>query len=415
MSARCFTFWRTTLAVCVCAATAHALRADDYPSGRYQPGTLSAHFQTRPADSPFAALQSSCQVGGHSCAPNGSCAPSSPYPAPSDSELPPEPMPSTPEPAPQPAPQFNFTSAPSGLVPSARTVAASGGYIDPAIVETQIRFRYDAAWGFNASDRAEYYYSTWTVFGGQTPVREMGPNDNVDAQYLKLYYEQVIFEDFSLFIEAPVIFNNPSGDPGPGPNTYGFGDINAGFKWALLETDNSILTFQLRNYIALGDAPKWLTAGHASIEPGLLYLNSPTDRWTIEAELKDWIPLQGAVNPQNGRDYAGNVLNYGLGASYAVVDNCNLRVSPVAEFVGWSVLSGQKFDYGFNPNGGRIGPVDAGGDTIVNGKFGVRIGWGETQGFPTRRRDSIYIGYGRALTSERWYQDIFRFEYRMFF
>jgi hypothetical protein len=397
--------------VCVCATAGDALLADDYQqTGGYRPGALSAHFQARP-DSPFAAVQTGYQVGGYPCAPNNSCAPSTPYTDPGMTDMPPEPMPAAP--APPEASPFNFTSAPGGLVPSARTVAANGGYIDPAIVETQLRFRYDAAYGFNAADRAEYYYSTWTVFGGKTPPADMGPNDNVDAQFFRLYYEQLILDDVSLFIEAPIILNNPSGTPGPGPNTSGFGDLNAGFKWALWETDDTILTFQLKNYIAVGDPDKWLTAGHASIEPGLLFLTQPAERWTIEAELKDWIPIQGGVNPQNGEDFAGNVLNYGIGAAYAVVDNCDMRVSPVAEFVGWSVLDGQKTIY--NSRGGLIGPVDAGGDTIVNGKFGVRVGFGQKQGFPQQRRDSIYIGYGRALTGQRWYQDIFRFEYRMFF
>ncbi|QDU43500.1 hypothetical protein Mal52_19760 [Symmachiella dynata] len=410
MSSRCLTslrIWQLTVAVCVCATTGDALLAAGYPQVRGQrPGTLAAHFQTRP-DSPFAAVQANYQAGGYPCVPQASCAPSTPYTAP---ETPPQPLSNT---APPAAPQYNFSNAPSGLVPSARTVAANGGYIDPAIVETQLRFRYDSAYGFNRADRAEYFYSTWTVFGGKTPPRDMGPNDNIDAQFFKLYYEQLVMDDLSLFIEAPIILNNPSGVPGPGPNTSGFGDLNAGFKWALYETDTTILTFQLKNYIAVGDPDKWLTAGHASIEPGLLFLTQPADRWTIEAELKDWIPIQGGVNPRNGRDFAGNVLSYGIGAAYAVVDNSSLSVAPVAEFVGWSVLDGQKTDYA--SSGRLIGPVDASGDTIVNGKFGVRIGFGKDTCDPTKQRDSIYIGYGRALTGERWYQDILRAEYRMFF
>ena len=62
------------------------------------------------------------------------------------------------------------------------------------------------------------------------------------------------------------------------------------------------------------------------------------------------------------------------------------------------------------PAAGGIGaagaPVDARGDTIVNGKFGVRVGSGKSD---------FYVGYGRALTGEVWYKDIIRFEFRRAF
>jgi len=419
--------WQKTLVCCICVVTAAAANGAEpaYYGGQRQ-GTFAAHYNTRPADSPFAALQTSgqcCPPYGQPCAPGSPYMPAAPIAPSPDATSPdmttpgaaPAPMP-TPDQstAPMPAqqPQFNFAAAPSGLVASARSVSATGGYIDPAIVGTQLRFRYDAAYDFNVPDRAEYYYSTWTAFGGQTPVDLMGPNNNLDFQAFKLYYEQSIFKDLSAFIQAPIIFNNPSGIPGPGPNTSGVGDLQAGFKLALYESETTLLTFQLKNYIARGARSEWLTAGHASIEPGLLFLTSPAPRWAIEGEIRDWIPIQGAVNPNNGQDYAGNVLRYGLGASYAVVDNCNYSVSPVMEFVGWSVLDGQKLE--FNSAGVPLGPSDAGGDTIVNGKFGVRVGFGQQAG-PQRRRDSVYIGYGRSLTGDRWYKDILRVEYRMFF
>ena len=71
--------------------------------------------------------------------------------------------------------------------------------------------------------------------------------------------------------------------------------------------------------------------------------------------------------------------------------------------VGWTVLNGQEF----SPvaNGGR--PYDAGGDTIVNLKAGVRADFG--------RANSVYLGYGQALTGEVWYKDVIRLEYRRSF
>ena len=74
-----------------------------------------------------------------------------------------------------------------------------------------------------------------------------------------------------------------------------------------------------------------------------------------------------------------------------------------AEIVGWSVL------------GGRVTVTEAGppltstiesaaGVAIVNAKVGARLGIGEMS--------DLYIGYGRALTDETWYDNIVRVEFR---
>jgi hypothetical protein len=43
----------------------------------------------------------------------------------------------------------------------------------------------------------------------------------------------------------------------------------------------------------------------------------------------------------------------------------------------------------------------------VNGKFGVRTYFGHGH--------DLYIGYGQALTGDRWYKEIVRVEYRFSF
>ena len=290
------------------------------------------------------------------------------------------------------------------LGPTLSLADSQVGYIDSAIVGTNIRFRFDAAYDFDEPDRAEFFYSTWTTFGGETDPATIGPNDSVDNQAFSLYYEQALGCRFSLFVQAAALLNSPSGVPGPGPNTQGFGDMIAGAKFVAWQRCNQQLTFQLKNYIPTGEANKWLTAGHYSIEPGILYFNRLNRRWTLEAELRDWIPIGGADGPAGGprEPYAGNVLRYGAGLSYNWIDNCSLTVRPVVEVVGWSVLDGQKFAFPANA------PVDADGDQIINLKIGTRIsraaGWG-----------GLYIGYGTALTDEAWYNDILRVDYRFVF
>jgi hypothetical protein len=84
-------------------------------------------------------------------------------------------------------------------------------------------------------------------------------------------------------------------------------------------------------------------------------------------------------------------------------DGCG--ITPVAELVGWTVLDGKA-------NVGRVFPEpsiveDASGDTILNAKLGVRFKLGDL--------GDIYTGYGRPLTGDRWYENVFRFEFRLLF
>src|SRR5262249_37645591 len=147
---------------------------------------------------------------------------------------------------------------------------------------------------------------------------------------------------------------------------------------------------QLRTYAPTGDPGKGLGNNHATLEPAFLAMQRLTERLTFEGELRDWIPIDGT-------DFAGNVIRYGAALSYRVVDTENLRVTPVAEFGGWTVLSGQELPVppnvplnamGFAPS--PIPPKDATGDTIVNAKIGARVGFGSGS--------SLYIGYGHHLT-----------------
>ena len=288
-----------------------------------------------------------------------------------------------------------------------------GGYIDPAIVRTQARLRFEAAYGFNRADRAEFFYTTWTTLGGKNPAPPGGfPEPDLDRQQFNLYYEHAFGRDdnFSLFVDLPIVFNDPLFNA----NDQGIGDMQAGLKFSLHENCCSQLTFQLKSYLPTAkESQFWLGTGHYSIEPGLLYLRRLGGGWTLETELRDWISIDGAVNPNNGEDYAGNVLRYGVGLGRDLGYIGSKKVTPVVEFVGWSVLDGQVFEFNddlidpTNPASGQLGPQDATGDTIVNVKVGTRIS--------DKCGRSFYAGWGHSLTGDRWYQDIFRIEMRRMF
>ena len=301
-----------------------------------------------------------------------------------------------------------------GLGSGVRTGGGIGGYIDTAIVRNQVRFRFDAAYGNNKPDRAEYFYAKcgcFRVLGADPdapgPAPSSGPQlleTIVDYQLLQADLELMLTDNVSVILAAPVRLLNPTIND----NTAGMSDLQAGLRLAAYYDDVQALTFQLRTYIPTGDADRGLGTNHVSLEPGVLFAHKLTERLTLESELKDWIPIGGSSNAGTGftGPFAGNVISYGLGLGFDLIDDREYRVTPVVEAVGWTILDGLSSS---STDGtlatANIEKVD--GDTIVNMKFGARIS--------KSSMGSIYAGYGTALTTEAWYSDIMRLEYRVGF
>jgi hypothetical protein len=328
-----------------------------------------------------------------------------------------------------------------GLASGAATFAAPGGYLDDPIPRTNFRLRYDAGFDMNRPDRAEYFYATWrelsfhphgiTNTGGVFfDPKAGGPEQlpaKIDYQEASAYGEYAVTKRFSIFVDIPVRFvdfdgnqEDPDRESFPEPrsenvnevsphnNVGGISDVQYGIKAALLADPDQYLTFQFRTYIPTGEASKGLGTGHVSVEPSLLYYKRLTDRVTTQEQFTVWAPVEGGAA-------SGPILMYGAGVSYDVYKNCGLRIAPVAEVVGWTVLYGFESEFGptnaINEPTVRVpmthGATDAAGDTIVNAKLGVRAYFGD--------RQDMYIGYGRSLTGDTWYKDIFRVEYRIGF
>lgn len=278
--------------------------------------------------------------------------------------------------------------------------AGLGGYIDNALPMTQFRLRYDSAYGNNRPDRANFFYAKCGCFGSPNAVGPPLPETSVDSQTLYSYVEYAVTPRASLFANVPVRFINPEQNR----NAAGVSDLQFGGKYALLYDPNRVLSVQLQVIVPTGDTRLGLGSGSTWIEPGLLYQEQLSCRWQVFGQLKDQIPLTRVS------DFAGNVLTYGVGTSYRVAEGSWGYVAPVAEVVGWTVLSGREL----NPDLGN--DVSAEGATIVNAKFGVRFGLGRPDfDGPNPTRSDLYIGYGRALTGEVWYKNMFRVEYRWLF
>jgi hypothetical protein len=266
---------------------------------------------------------------------------------------------------------------------------SSVGYIDPAPPGNVLRQRYDTAYNFRRPTRAEFFYAQ-TQPGGPGLPR---PEPSVDYQELTTYLEVAPLERFSVFVEVPERFLNPEVNL----NTAGLGDMYAGFKYALLSQEDLVTTFQLKAYAPTGDADRGLGNHHATLEPGLLLFSRLEERLALSGELRLWVPI-------GGTDFAGNILRYGLGLQYDLIRTESLRFTPVAEFVGWTVFNGKESVV--HP-GGIPEVLDASGDTILNAKLGFRVRFGDL--------GDLYGGYGRPLTGDRWYENIYRVEFRLFF
>jgi len=177
----------------------------------------------------------------------------------------------------------------------------------------------------------------------------------------------------------------------------GFSDLDAGFKYAFLYQDDLVATFQLRTYAPTGDSHRGLGTDHVSLEPALLLYSRLADRLALESELRLWVPV-------GGTNFAGEIIRYGVGLHYDVCRTTCYTVTPVIEFVGWTVLDGKE---SVVPPSGAAFVEDAAGQTIVNAKLGVRVKFGD--------RADFYSGYGQALTGNRWYADTVRVEFRLFY
>lgn len=306
----------------------------------------------------------------------------------------------------------------AGLGSSTMTINdAPGGYIDNPIVGTWFRLRYDDANTITEPDRAEFIYATYGGTAGASGPGPISPTGaaptKVDMQMISAYGEVQLAQRLSVFAEIQQVWNDldfPDGPDGPATisSNSGFGDMNAGLKYALYTDPCRYLTFQFKIYIPTGSALLGLGTNHVSYEPGLLYLRSLSARSYFQGELRYWVPDGG----QQG--FQGNVFRWGAGVGYDLFNtglssdglnpyySSGRRLTAVTEFVGWEVLNGLERVPG---DVLTIDPVSAKA-SIVNLKLGLRA---------TAGCHSLYTGWGHAITSDAWYDDLFRLEYRRMF
>ena len=289
--------------------------------------------------------------------------------------------------------------------------ASMVGYIDNAIVGSEVRIRFDAAFNDAFPDRAEFVYAKCGCYrnGGNSPnAPGPGPGTptgipkNVNFQVLSFMGEYALNRRFSAFVEVPFRWIQPQGVVVRFPNGAGISDVQAGLKMPMLASSRHYLTAQLLSYFPSGDSRSGLGTNHYSVEPALLYYQRLSERFEIEGELGGWLPIGGSSGRGTGfsQGFAGNLFFYGIGPSYTLINGERFRLPPVIELVGWDFTGGLQTGTGT--------PSSASGINVVNLKIGARMGFGG--------HSSLYVGYGKALAfTADWYDQIVRVEYRYSF
>jgi hypothetical protein len=297
--------------------------------------------------------------------------------------------------------------APAKELKRTRIGASMVGYLESSLVQTQVRVRMDAGFDSPRPDRAEYFYA-----GTSTPPT--GPvQRTLNFQEVYILGEYAPVKRLSGFVQVPfrwiqpvfVSGATPSATPPSPPAGAGISDVQAGMRFAIIASASRNLTVQLGTSFPSGNGNNGLGTGHSSIEPKALGFQRISDRAAIEAEVGDSHPnggttFVGATPASPAQSFSADVAMYGVGPSYELIRRDKYSIAPVFELVSWHVFGGLQ-------TGSNNVVQSAAGINILNAKLGARANFSNGS--------SIYAGYGRGLTSDIWYRNLFRVEYRRAF
>lgn len=259
--------------------------------------------------------------------------------------------------------------------------------IDSALPFSHLRVRWESAFNMAKPNQAEWFWPRTGVNGRPVPERL------VDYGELRSHFEVACHDRLSFFVEMPVRWVNPEIND----NTSGAGDLNAGLKLMLCQTDWTAITAQFRCYAPTGIGERGLGTDNVVLEPALLVNHRLHEWFTLESEVRYQYPIEDS-------DFAGEILRYGVGLVAGKQNPMGIWATPVAEFVGWVPLNGQEQ---FIDETGFLVTQSARGNGTLVGFFGLRAGYCDCF--------DIYGGYGTRLDGDSWFQNAWRLELRFKF
>lgn len=284
------------------------------------------------------------------------------------------------------------------------------GYVNDSDIATQVRVRFDSGYNVKAADRSEFFYAKSGIFrtlpatnpnyDPNAPGPGPGNATRLNFQQLYIHAEYAPSPRLSIFGEIPLRFIQPktfSPANAPFDDHSGFSDVPFGVKAGLASTDRRQITASVQFTAPSGDPLNGLGTDHWSIEPALLY-HERAGIVSVESQIGVVFPTDGSagIPTSSSEKFAGKVLYWGVGPSVEIVHKGNFALAPIAELVGWHFIGGFQT--------GGLASVDK--LDVVNAKLGARLLFGQ---------NSVYVGYGRALTHKWIYEQILRVEYRVGF
>jgi hypothetical protein len=301
-------------------------------------------------------------------------------------------------------------AADQDTVPRRRRRPSMVGYTCDATIGAQVRLRWDAGFGIEAPDRAEFFYAKCgcyrdlpagnPAYDPHAPGPGPGIATALDFQQIGVLLEYAPRPRFSVYAELPVRWLQPQefSTTARFGEQRGISDLRAGLKLAAVNSPDEMLTLQVQGSAPTGAASRGLGTDLWRLEPSLLWHRTFGPTVTLEGQFGASMAFDGSagVPVDESPRFAGDVLLYGFGPSVEAYRSGDLAIVPVVEVVGWHVLGGLQTAPGQERS--------AGGINIVNLKAGARVLYGPV--------GSVYLGYGRAITSRVWYHDIFRVELR---
>jgi hypothetical protein len=277
--------------------------------------------------------------------------------------------------------------------------------IDSSKPRNMFRLSFDAAYGINRPDRAEFI---WKKQGGGGPS---GEETSLNYQDFSLYNETGS-STASGFFKIPLRLL----DPEVNPNTAGLGTIEIGSKILLFEDEDFFglptpniagdqfrVTSIMRTYMFLGPAPakRGLQNGHISLEPGLLWAYELSPNTVFHGDARFWIPMGGT------QGFSGEIVRCGIGASHVLystpVDtvDCQPRaLIPSLELTSLHYLRGKE-----TLSGNGTGNLD--GSSVFNLTSGLRYFIGE--------KTDVGVSLMQSLTERRVARNSFTLEFRILY
>lgn len=290
-----------------------------------------------------------------------------------------------------------------GITRTTRPAMASG--IENADIGNKVLVRVEAGRDLKAVDRAEFFSAkcgcyrnlpkTNPLYDADAPGPGPGQATRVNAMQLALRGEFAIGGRASVIGELP--FRNVSPQAfigGAYDSSSGLSDARVGAKFDLSHDANSQMTLEVLASAPTGDEAKALGTGHWSVTPTVLYSTRLGEKLAFETHFGTVFPLEGSTGvPGASEKFAGRVITFGVAPTFDAYTSGNVHVAPVVEVVGWRVLDGYSTYDGAAANG----------TTIVNLNIGARV---------VRGINSVYVGWGKALTDATWFANALRVELR---